>query len=124
MEHRANQGMSSRSTLKWRGMLLVFVSFAYLFVGLAHTVGCSDHAFAGQNQLSIDGKVASDDGLNDSNPEPSKAASHHCYVCAPAQLTALAAIAVPSGHSVTPAFLTVTFQLADLSRLDLPPPRV
>lgn len=124
MEHRPNLKLSGPNVPKRRRILLVFVAFVYLFVGLAHTIGCVDHALASQNQSSIEAKAMSNDGLDDGVPEHSQAAPHHCHFHAPAQLAALAAITIPSGHSVTPAFLTVTLQLADLSHLDPPPPRV
>jgi hypothetical protein len=78
-------------------MLLMFLAFAYLFVGLAHTISCTDEAVA--FAIAADTGTASDDGPDQSGTKKSPLVAEHCYVCAPVLMPALIPDAGPSALS-------------------------
>lgn len=123
MEHRADPKLLNQYVPSWRRTLLVCLAFTYLFVGLAHSSTCVDHAFAGSAPISAEAKVAVNDGGSDTVPESSRTFGDHCHICSPVQISVFAAVATPSADLYTPMFVTVALQLTDAPRLDPPPPR-
>lgn len=78
-------------------MVLVFLAFAYLFVGLAHTVACIEQAVAATVVVEPPRpQMGSDDGPQ----KHSAAVADHCHVCASGVTPALD-IAAQSAHSST-----------------------
>lgn len=97
----------------------MFLAFAYLFVGLAHTISCTDEAVA----IAIDTGAASDDGPDQSGTKKSPVVAEHCYVCAPVLMPALIPDAGPSARPVKLSFVAPALRLEEHSRLDTPPPK-
>ncbi|WP_049769484.1 hypothetical protein [Nitrobacter hamburgensis] len=100
-------------------MLLLFVAFAYLFVGLAHTVSCTDETVT--SLISMGGAFGnvSDEGSSKKSP----LVAQHCYVCAPVLMPALIPMAVPSARSVKVALIVPKVLRATQPWADTPPPK-
>jgi hypothetical protein len=98
----------------------VFLAFAYLFVGLAHTITCTDEAvtFA----ISVDTGTSSDDG-DEGGTKKSPVVAEHCYVCAPVLMPAVVPDAGPSARPVKLFFIAPALLLEEHPRLDTPPPK-
>lgn len=105
-----------------RRALLMFVAFAYLFVGFAHNFVHSaeylDAAFA-PSKVS----VSLAENTQDDESKKSPVAGEHCHVCAPAMMPAVVADAVPALRPVRLGFRIPRLLLESRSRLDTPPPR-
>lgn len=99
----------------------MFLAFAYLFVGLVHTISCTDEAVAAA--ISSDFGNIPDDGPNEGGKKSPVVAAGHCYVCAPVMMPALVTDAGPSTRSVTLYFASPKLQIEDNPRLDTPPPK-
>lgn len=124
MEHRIGCHMPKSKAPAIRRALLMFVAFAYLFVGFAHSFAHSaeffDEAFASAvTSASVPLSDTSDDG----DPKKSSVVGEHCYVCAPVMMTAVALPAEPSLRPMQVAFGIPRLPLDDHPRLDTPPPK-
>ncbi|KAH2810827.1 hypothetical protein KXV85_005371, partial [Aspergillus fumigatus] len=82
---------SSRKTSRARRALLVFLAFAYLFVGISHAISCADEVVA--VSLASDFNTTSDDGgQDDDGTKKLPVVASHCYVCAPLLTPTMAAV--------------------------------
>jgi hypothetical protein len=113
-------GYSSRKTSRARRALLVFLAFAYLFVGVLHTVSHADEAVAA---IAASAESLSDVGSDDGGPKKSPAVAEHCYICAPMLMPALTPAAFPSAHVLKTTSAAPNFLVEDHPRLDTPPPK-
>ena len=102
--------------------LLMFVAFAYLFVGFAHTYAHSaeylDTGFVPSNA-----SVSLAENTQDDESKKSSVAEEHCHVCVPAMMPALVANAVPALRPMPLTFSIPRLLLASQPRLDTPPPK-
>lgn len=121
MEHRISQGLPRPQASRARRTLLMFLAFAYLFVGVAHTISCTDEAVAAT--ISSDSGNILDDGSDEGGSKKSPVVAGHCYVCAPVMMPALVTDAGPSEGPVKLSFVPPTLRLEDHPRLDTPPPK-
>ena len=121
MEYRVSQRLPRLQASRVRRMLLMFLAFAYLFVGLAHTISCTDEAVA--FAITADTGTASDDGSDQSGTKKSPVFAEHCYVCAPVLMPALIPDAGLSARPVKLSFAAPALLLEEHSRLDTPPPK-
>lgn len=122
MEHRASQRLPRRQASRVRRSLLAFLAFAYLFVGLAHTISCTDEAVAAF-AMAVDTGTTSDDGQDEGGTQKSPVVAGHCYVCAPVLMPALIPDAVPSARPARLSFIAPALLLEEHPRLDTPPPK-
>ncbi len=103
----------------------MFLAFAYLFVGFAHSfahaAGCFDETFA--STVLSEAAVPPTDNSDDSDSKKSSVVAEHCHVCAPVLMPALAPDAGRSVQPVQVAFTTPQLLLEDHPRLDTPPPK-
>jgi len=99
----------------------MLLAFSYLFVGLAHTISCTDEAVAA-TVLSDIGSIP-DDGPDEDGSKKSPVAAGHCYVCAPVLMPAAVPDAGPTARSVKLAFVLPKLQFEDHPRLETPPPK-
>lgn len=99
----------------------MFLAFAYLFVGLVHTISCTDEAVAAA--ISFDSGIMPDDGSDEGGSKQSPVVAGHCYVCAPVMMPVLVTDAGPSARPVTLYFAPPKLQFEDHPRLDTPPPK-
>lgn len=118
MEPRA--GYSSRKACARRA-LLTLLAFAYLFVGLVHSVSCTDEAVA--FAILADAGAASDAGSDEGGSKKSPLVAEHCYVCAPVLMLVLVPVEAPSAQALKIALIAPTVLLAEHPRLDTPPPK-
>jgi len=121
MEHRASQKLPKLQAWRVRRTLLMFLAFAYLFVGLAHTISCTDEAVA--FALSVDIGTASDDVQDEGGTKKTPVVAEHCYVCAPVLMPALIPDAGPSARPLKLSFIAPALLLEEHPRLDTPPPK-
>ncbi|MGH6753794.1 MAG: DUF2946 family protein [Bradyrhizobium sp.] len=122
MEHWIGRHMPKSKAPAIRRALLMFIAFAYLFVGFAHTFAHSaeylDAAFA-PSQASV--SLAEDS--DDDESKKSSVAGEHCQVCAPAMMPVLVADAVPALRPMRLGFSIPRLLRESQLRLDTPPPR-
>lgn len=102
-------------------MLLMFLAFTYLFVGLAHTISCTGEAVAAV--ISSDSGNIPDEAPDEGGSKKAHVVGGHCYVCAPVMMPALVTDAGPSARAVTLYFAPPKLQFEDHPRLDTPPPK-
>ncbi|MBR1090851.1 hypothetical protein JQ621_25605 [Bradyrhizobium manausense] len=121
MGRQAGQKLPRLQAPGFRRTLLMFLAFAYLFVGLAHTISCTDEAVAAA--ISSDFGNVPDDGSDEGGSKKSPVVAGHCYVCAPVMMPALVTDAGPSARAVTLNFAPQKLQFEDHPRLDTPPPK-
>ena len=121
MEHRVSQKLPKPQAWRVRRTLLVFLAFAYLFVGLAHTISCTDEAIA--FALAVDTGTPSGDGPDESGTKKSPVVTEHCYVCAPALMPALVPDTRPSARPLKLSFIAPALLFEEHPRLDTPPPK-
>jgi hypothetical protein len=121
MERQINQRLPRPQASRVRRTLLMFLAFAYLFVGLAHTISCTDEAilFA----ISADTGTSSNDGPDEDGTKKSPVVAAHCYVCAPVLMPAVVPDAGPSARPVKLFFIAPALLLEEHPRLDTPPPK-
>ncbi|MDU1545774.1 MULTISPECIES: hypothetical protein [Bradyrhizobium] len=120
MGRRFGQKLPRMQAPGLRRTLLIFLAFSYLFVGLVHTISCTDEAVAAA--ISSDSGNMPDDGP-DEGGKKSPVLAGHCYVCAPVMMPALVTDAGPSTRPVTLYFAPPKLQFEDHPRLDTPPPK-
>lgn len=99
----------------------MLLAFSYLFVGLAHTVSCTDEAVAAT--MSSDIRSTPDDGPHEDGSKKSPIFAGHCYVCAPLLMSAVVPDAGLTARPVKLAFVSSKLQFEDHTRLDTPPPK-
>lgn len=99
----------------------MFLAFAYLFVGLAHTISCTDEAVA--FAIAADTGAAPHDGPDQGGTKKSPVVAEHCYVCAPVLMPVLIPDAGPSARPVKLTFVAPALLLEEHPRLDTPPPK-
>jgi hypothetical protein len=120
MERQAIQKLLKTQAPRIRRTLLMFLAFAYLFVGLAHTISCTDEAVT--PAIAIDMNAASD-GSDEGGSKKSTAAAEHCHICAPVLMPALIPDARPSARLAKLSFLAPPLLFEQHPRLDTPPPK-
>ncbi|MBR1208140.1 hypothetical protein JQ562_35910 [Bradyrhizobium sp. AUGA SZCCT0051] len=121
MGRQAGQKLPRLQAPGFRRMLLMFLAFAYLFVGLVHTISCTDEAVAAA--IASDSGNIPDDGSDEGGSKKSNVIAGHCYVCAPVMMPALVTDAGPSARPVTLYFAPPKLLFEDHPRLDTPPPK-
>ncbi|WP_291856781.1 hypothetical protein [Bradyrhizobium sp.] len=121
MEYRFGRNTPKSKAPGIRRTLLMFLAFAYLFVGFAHSAVCFDEAFA--STVSSESSVLPGDNSHDGNSRKSLVVGEHCHICAPVVMPALAPDASPSLRLIQIAFSTPNLLLEDHPRLDTPPPK-
>jgi len=121
MEYRAGQRLQRPQASRVRRALLVFLTFAYLFVGLAYSVSCTAEAVA--FAMSVDTDAASDVSPDEGGAQKKPVAAEHCYVCAPVLMPALIPAAGPSARPVRLSFIAPALLVEGHPRLDTPPPK-
>ena len=99
----------------------MLLAFSYLFVGLAHSISCTDEAVAAT--MSSDIGSIPDNGPDEDGSKKSPVVAGHCYVCAPVLMPAVVPDAGPSARPVKLAFVSPKLQVEDHPRLDRPPPK-
>lgn len=119
MERQVGRKLPRLQELGSRRALLIFLAFAYLFVGLAHS--CPYQAIAFGTVLDIG--VGSDDGPDVDDTKKWPVVAGHCSVCAPALMPALVEAAGPSARPVKVSFFLTKTHFKDHPRLDTPPPK-
>lgn len=121
MDRQASQKLPRGKAPRIRRALLAFLALTYLFVGLAHTVTCTDEAVA----LALVSDVGTDSGgaPDEGGTKKSPLVVEHCYVCAPILTPALMPVAAPAAHALKIALIAPTILLAEHPRLDAPPPK-
>lgn len=102
-------------------MLLTFLAFAYLFVGLSHTVSCAAEAVSAA--ISSNADVISDERADRDGAKKSGVVAGHCHVCAPVLMAAPVAAGAPSERPIRLVFLTPKLSFGSHPRLDTPPPK-
>ncbi|MCP4615765.1 MAG: hypothetical protein GY844_04965 [Bradyrhizobium sp.] len=102
-----------------RGLLTVFLTVAYVVVGLAGEISCAKETFASVDQIEAGDAPAK----GDQGSKKPVAVVDHCYTCAPLLLPAPVLVAEPMAEPVPPTFATPTFLLEDHPGLDTPPPK-
>lgn len=120
MGRQASQKLKPRAP-GLRRTLLMFLAFAYLFVGLAHSISCTDEAVVAA--IASDSGNVPDDGSDVDGSKKSNVIAGHCYVCAPVMMPALVTDAGPSARPVTLYFASPKLLFEDHPRLDTPPPK-
>lgn len=95
MKAQADPTLLDQYAPNGRKILLVCLAFTYLFVGLAHSNACVDHAFAGSAPVSAEAKVAVNEGEIDTVPESLSIVGDHCHICSPVQISIFAEVATP-----------------------------
>ena len=113
-------GYSSRKTSRARRALLVFLAFAYLFVGVLHTVSHADEAVAAI-AANVDSLL--DVGSDDGGSKKSPAVAEHCHICAPMLMPALTPAPFPSANVRRTTSAAPNFMVEDHPRLYTPPPK-
>ncbi|WP_371422574.1 hypothetical protein [Tardiphaga sp.] len=121
MEHQVGQKLPKLQAPGLRRMLLMLLAFSYLFVGVAHTISCTDEAVAAT--ISSDIGNIPDDGPDEDGSKKAPVVAGHCYVCAPVLMPALVPDVGPSARPVKLAFVSPKFPFEDHPRLDTPPPK-
>lgn len=120
MDIQVGQKLPIKKTSRIRRALLAFLALTYLFVGLAHTVTCTDEAVA----LALVSDVGTDSGgPPDEGGSKKSPLFEHCYVCAPVLIPALVPVAAPTAQALKIALIAPTVSLAEHPRLDTPPPK-
>ena len=99
----------------------MLLAFSYLFVGLAHSISCTDEAVAAT--MSSDIGSIPDNGPDEDGSKKSPVVAGHCYVCAPVLMPAVVPDAGPSARPVKLAFVSPKLQFEGHPRLDTPPPK-
>jgi hypothetical protein len=101
-------------------MLLVFLAFAYVVVGVAGEISCAEETLAAASSLG-----ASAAGTEKSDTRSTKAPEvvEHCYTCIPLLLPAPVVVAAPPAEPAKLAFDEALFVLEDHPGLDTPPPK-
>jgi hypothetical protein len=103
-----------------RGLLTVFLTFAYIFVGFAGEISCAGETLASADQIDL----ADVPGQVDHGPKKSTAVVDHCYTCVPVLIPAPVLVAEPTAKPVALMFFAPTFLLEDHPWLDTPPPKL
>lgn len=120
MGHLAGQEVLRLQAPRIRRAFMMFLAFAYLFVGLGHAAA---HVREGiPTTISFGMSLTGSHSPDDSDSEQSSAFVEHCHVNAPILMPVAAPVAAPSVHSVQ-LFLTPNFLLEDHPQLDTPPPK-
>ncbi|WP_291614293.1 hypothetical protein [Bradyrhizobium sp.] len=98
----------------------MFLAFAYLFVGLVHTVSHANEAVAA---IAANVESLSNVGSDDGGSKKSPVVAEHCHICAPMLMPPFARVAAPSAHVLKTASAEPNFLVEDHPRLDTPPPK-
>ena len=103
----------------------MFVAFAYLFVGFAHSFAHSAEFFgeAFASPVTSEASAPPGDNSDDGDSKKSSVVGEHCYVFAPVAMPAHAPDAGPSFRPMQVAFSAPLLLLEDHPRLDTPPPK-
>ncbi|WP_454633539.1 hypothetical protein [Bradyrhizobium cenepequi] len=98
----------------------MFLAFAYLFVGVLHTVSHADEAVAAI-AANVDSLL--DVGSDDGGSKKSPAVAEHCHICAPMLMPALTPAPFPSANVLKTTSAAPNFMVEDHPRLYTPPPK-
>jgi hypothetical protein len=102
-----------------RGLLTVFLTVAYVIVGISGEIACARETLEAADQITVD--VPRDKA--DPGTKKSVAVVDHCYTCVPLLLPPPVLVAEPSARPAALVYATPTFLLEDHPRLDTPPPK-
>lgn len=121
MGHQSDQKLLKLRSPRIRRVFMMFLAFAYLFVGLAHA---TEHASENIPATFLAGiSVAATDGSDGASSEKSSAGGEHCHIYATALMPVLAPVAARSERSIQLSFGTPALLLEDQPWLDTPPPK-
>jgi hypothetical protein len=120
MGRPAGKKLPRLQPLGFRRTLLMLLASAYLFVGVAHTVSCTDEAVSAA--IAFDSGNISGGGSDEGGSKKSNVTVGH-YVCAPVMMSALVTDAGPSARPATVYFAPPKLLFEDHPRLDTPPPK-
>ena len=123
MEHRIGRHMPKSKALAIRRALLMFVAFAYLFVGFAHTFAHSAEYLDAALASSKSSLSPAENGHDEDESKKSSLAGDHCLLCAPAMMPGLVADSASSLLPMQVAFSIPRSLLESRPRLDTPPPK-
>lgn len=98
--------------------MLMLLAFAYLFVGMAHSMTCLDLAVASSTAIEKSPTI-SDNRM----PNSGLALCDHCPICTPAMTPVSIAVMTPSSHPSEPVVTTAELLMATPLRIDTPPPK-
>jgi hypothetical protein len=109
-----------------RGFLTVFLTLAYVIVGIGGEISCAEETLEMAGQIAVG--VAQDAGdvtqdKADGATKKSVTVVDHCYTCVPLLLPAPVLVAEPPAKPAALAFATPLFFLEDHPWLDTPPPK-
>lgn len=121
MERWVGQNLTTLRAPGLRRTLLAFLAFAYLFVGLAHTISHTGEVVT--STISLDFGTASDDDPDDGGSKKSPAVAEHCSVCTPLLMPALVPDSGPSARPIKLSFVAPRLLPEDRPGLDTPPPK-
>jgi hypothetical protein len=121
MGRQAGQKLFGLQAPGFRRMLLMFLAFTYLFVGLAHTISCTGEAVAAV--ISSDSGNIPDEAPDEGGSKKAHVVGGHCYVCAPVMMPALVTNAEPFRRLAKFPIGSPKFHINDHPRLDTPPPK-
>lgn len=101
-----------------RGLLTVFLTVAYVVVGVAGEISCAEETLANAGQVEVDGALGK---VDEGSKKP--AVVDHCYTCVPLLIPVPVLVAEPAAEPVPLTFATPRFLLEDYPGLDTPPPK-
>jgi hypothetical protein len=102
-----------------RGVLIVFLTVAYVVVGFAGEIFCAEETLTSAEQIEVGDAPAE---VNQGSKKPA-AMVDHCYTCVPLLIPAPVLVTEPTAEPVPLTFATPTFVLEDHPGLDTPPPK-
>ena len=121
MGHQSDQKLLGLRAPRIRRAFMMFLAFAYLFVGLVHATEHASESLPATFSAGI--SVAATDGSDGDSSEKPSAVAEHCHIYATALMPVLAPVATRSDRSLGLSFVTPKLLLEDHPWLDTPPPK-
>jgi hypothetical protein len=121
MGHQSDQKLLGLRAPRIRRAFMMFLAFAYLFVGLVHATEHASENLPATFSAGI--SVAATDGSDGDSSEKPSAVAEHCHIYATALMPVLAPVATRSDRSLGLSFVTPKLLLEDHPWLDTPPPK-
>ena len=121
MGHQSDQKLLGLRAPRIRRAFMMFLAFAYLFVGLVHATEHASESLPATFSAGI--SVAATDGSDGDSSEKPSAVDEHCHIYATALMPVLAPVATRSDRSLGLSFVTPKLLLEDHPWLDTPPPK-
>lgn len=121
MRHLVNQRLLKPEASRFRRALMMFLAFAYLFVGVGHSTAHVLEVIP--TAISTEMSATALDGSDDADSKQSSAVAEHCQIYAPILMPVAAPVAARSIDSVQLSFVTPKLLPEDHLWLDTPPPK-